>query len=310
MGDLWPSIPDSCASCVEQSCCAEAKACGDNAECLAYRQCVAACATNDDACFTKCATDHSAGKTPSSTFSTCREAKCSISCDNLACVGKVTWNTPSDASYPLKVTFYELQSGSSLKDLTVKVCATSDTTCSSPLSQGTTDAQGLVSLTVPSAVEGLGAYFEVTGTDIMPTLAHLNFTDNVKSFKAGAFVSPVMSKSTASLLAGVISVTLDSTRGNILFQTKDCSDYAFASASVSVDIADAQSTTTYIKGTMPSKTETVTDPTGRGAVLNVPAGTAVVTGSLEPAKSTFSKFTVLTRAGYMTTMNVVPTPGL
>jgi hypothetical protein len=153
----------------------------------------------------------------------------------------------------------------------------------------------------------LGAYFETTGADVIPTLTFISFADNVTVFEAGVLYTTILSTSTANLLTGVMQVTLDPARGHVLFQVKDCSNYAFAGASVSVDQADAQSTTAYIKGSLPSTTEVVTDRSGRGAVMNVPAGDATVEGVIESG-TPFAAMPVIIREGYMTNLNVVPTP--
>lgn len=306
MGVQWPSITEDCTACVNQACCDEGLACGDDAECKALRDCYAACADSD--CYTTCTNAHPNGVAGSDAFASCRATGCPQACANLSCVGSVQWNTPSDATYDLTVSFYELQSGSYLPDLDVKACALDDAACAAPLATGTTDSSGKVMMTVPSATQGIGVYFEVTGASVTPTLAYLDFTDNVTSFKTGTFISPVLSASTTTLLASLMQVTLDPARGHVLFQVRDCTHNPFATGSVEVEQADAQSTTAYMKGSMPSTTATGTDPGGQGAVLNVPAGNATVLGYLEQGGTPFSEFSVVVRAGYMTTMNVVPTP--
>ncbi len=307
LGPQTPNVDETCSTCVDDSCCTEAKACGDDLECLAFRTCLEGCAGAVE-CADQCYVDHADGEDLSVAFSTCRNTNCGTACASLACVGNVTWDEPSADSYELTLIAYELQSGSYIEGLAVRACATDDATCATPLEEAVTDAQGAVTLTVPSAVEGLGAYFEITGATVTPTLAYLNFTDNVTSFEQGTFYTPVMSTGTTSLLTGVMQVTLDPDRGHVLFQARDCGNYSLPGVSVAVDVADAESTTAYINGSMPSTTATVTDPSGRGAVVNLPPGAASVTGSIEPAGTAYSAFDVLVRAGFMTTVNVVPTP--
>jgi len=307
LGPQTPSIDEACTTCVDESCCTEAKACGDDAECKAFRVCLEGCAGAVE-CADQCYVDHAEGEDPSVVFSTCRNTKCGTVCASLACVGTVTWDEPSEDTYDLTLIAYELQSGSYLEGLTVRACAVDDAACAAPLGEASTDAQGAVTLTVPSAVEGLGAYFEITGATVTPTLAYLNFTDNITGFEQGTFYTPVMSTGTTDLLTGVMQVTLDPGRGHVLFQARDCGNYSLPGVSVAVDVADAESTTAYINGSLPSTTATVTDPSGRGAVVNVPPGAATVTGAIEPTGTVYSAFDVLVRAGFMTTVNVVPTP--
>src|SRR6185295_10763286 len=68
----------ACDACVGRSCCAEALACSNNADCLALVQCIFVCQANDPVCVTDCQNQH-----PNATFDYRNLAQCT----NTSCGG-------------------------------------------------------------------------------------------------------------------------------------------------------------------------------------------------------------------------------
>jgi hypothetical protein len=164
-------------------------------------------------------------------------------------------------------------------------------------------------VTAPTASSGLDAYLQVTGTGIETTLDFLAFPSPAAVFGASSPVitADILSTTTFAELTAVAGVTPDPTRGALAFIADDCAGNSAAGVSVAVSTADASSTTVYIVSGAPSMTATATDPTGVGAVVNVPVGSATMSGKTSTGTATGSQ-PLLFRAGAVTSTNLVPTP--
>lgn len=296
----------ACKTCVDTSCCTEGAACGSDPECVTYRQCAAACA--DATCSNACYDAHpDAGKT-SDPFATCRRTRCSQPCAALSCVGAVTWPAPATATLDMTFVLQSYKDGAPIAGATVRACAKTDATCASPLATGTTDATGTVQLAMPTSPAGFAAYLEATATGYTKTLTFVQFADNAKTLAAKKLYLTSFDEGTFAGFGALAGATLDPTRGHVAFGAFDCNGNRVAGVSVATSTADAQSVTTYVVGSGPSDTAKETDPSGAGGVFNVPVGAATLTGTLQPSKTTLGKSDVLLRAGWVTTVNVTPSP--
>jgi hypothetical protein len=306
LGSQSPQVSAACVTCVDAQCCTQATTCAADAACLALRTCDAACANST--CTAACATAHTAGQTDSSAFATCRQTSCNAPCQSFACIGSVSWPTPVSPTYTFKLSLSDFQTGSAVTGATVKVCATTDAACASPSAMYTVDSTGSAMVTAPSAPGGLAGYIEISGTGIEPTLDFFAFPDPAAVFGSATGINAyILSTSTFAQLTGAAGITPDPTRGTLAFIADDCAGNSAAGVSVTASTSDASSTTTYVVGGIPSTTATATDPSGVGAIVNVPAGAATMSGKTSAGTKTGSQ-AILFRAGAVTSTNVVPTP--
>ncbi len=74
-----------CASCVNESCCDESRACAADSACAAYGSCLGTC-DGDPACWSKCMVDHPNDTADVSALSACMASKCETEC-KLTCGG-------------------------------------------------------------------------------------------------------------------------------------------------------------------------------------------------------------------------------
>jgi hypothetical protein len=238
----------------------------------------------------------------------CRRTTRGAQCANFACVGNLTPVAPTKENYTFTVKPKDFQSGKALPNVKINVCAMDDLECATPLTTATTDASGAAQLTAKAGVNGIEGYFEFTGGGIVPTNAFFKTVNLTKEFDGGEIVPLLVSTSTFGLLTSVIGVTIDPERGSVIFSAQDCSRLGTAGISVAVPSADAKSTLTYIKGSLPSKTETQTDPSGAGAVLNLPLGPFEITGTIVHDGTVIGKHSGFVRKGYLSSVNVEPMP--
>ena len=309
LGSLGVKGSAACTACVNTHCCAEATACGSDAKCSTYRACVAACA--DSTCTAAC-TSAAGDLTKTNAVASCRAQQCDPDCNDVSCLGSVSWPAPaSGAKYTVTWTFVDFDSGSPLVGLTVKVCPRTDPTCATPSATTTSDAKGTATLTANATADGWDSYVDISGTDIVPTLAYQWFNAPSVVYGTGKTSAVIFSKATFSGLVGVAGATLDPTRGGIVFQALECNNYGLATLQVTCDLADAKTATSYVVGTgsaLPSTTATSTDFHGEAALLNVQPGNAKLTATFGAAKKPYGKYDVPVRAGYVTSLQIVPSP--
>lgn len=294
----------ACLSCIATSCCTEGMACGSDSNCASLRSCQAACTT--DVCASNCNVTYATGRSKSDTFNTCRQTKCNPSCNDLSCAGSVTWKTPPQSSYSMRFVLLNFSTRQVIANATVKVCPAGDATCASPLRMGTTDATGSVMLTVPVTASGLDGFLEVTEASLVPTMYFMSRTNNQRVWDSGALSVYGVPKTLFNTLIGAVGVTADAARGHLGFLTEDCGGNLVAGVSVTASTSDAQSTTAYSIGGVPSKTATATDASSFGFIANLPVGAAVITS--KSGMTRLGTQNVLFRAGTLTTINTAPTP--
>lgn len=70
----------ACATCADEHCCDEGEACASNGECVALRECIAECPTDDAECSAACSEGHPGGSADNSVLAACRMRWCSQSC--------------------------------------------------------------------------------------------------------------------------------------------------------------------------------------------------------------------------------------
>lgn len=153
------------------------------------------------------------------------------------------------------------------------------TRCESPLQEGVTDDEGAVTLTVPSAPEGLAAFITATKTGYLPSDFWFITSDPSTRLARGTMTWQIVSENTASLLSTIVQAPLDPTRGSVSFVAADCALGALPGITVTADTADEDTTTMYMTGALPSTAITATAESGAGALLNLTPGMATIMSS-------------------------------
>lgn len=309
LGALGATGSGGCTAAMNTNCCAQATACAADPACTYYRDCLAAC--TDSACPAVCAST-SGVPTTSQALDTCRATTCNPDCNDVACLGMVTWPAPaSGMAYTIKWTFYDVETGNLLPGLTVKLCPRADATCASPSTTQTTDGTGSATFTANATADGWDSYLDISGAGIVETLEYQWLPNLAAAYAIGHMGAAIQSATTFSALQGQAGATADPTRGTILFEDFDCNSYGLASVQVSADLADSSTVTSYIVGSplaTPSKTATSTDFHGQGGLFGVKPGITTLTATVGTSKLKYGTYQVPVRAGCITNLSIAPTP--
>lgn len=143
-----------CVACVERECRGEARDCEQAAECAEQAICRSDC--RDPNCGRKCDVPYPTGAQPIQALIDCTETRCTEDCrvgQDWDCVGGYTWG-PFDGE-PVVLTL-ELVCGwgfaPAAEGMLARVCEWDDETCTNPVHESYTNADGVVALTFPTNV--------------------------------------------------------------------------------------------------------------------------------------------------------------
>jgi hypothetical protein len=198
--------------------------------------------------------------------------------------------------------------GDALAGLTVKACGRDDLTCATPHSMGTTNAMGAATLMAPVGANGFNGYIELSGgaapNEVLPTRMFPN-----PALAAGmqTVSARLILRSTFALLGGVLMAQLNDTNGLITTGAGDCNRMPAAGVLFSAMPMAGRQFYTGASG-IPSLTETQTTAAGSGGFANVPPGTYTLTATRASNMARIGAVTVSVRGGYVTSVNVGPSP--
>jgi hypothetical protein len=219
------------------------------------------------------------------------------------CLGNVEYPLPTSPSVTLNLTAVVITNGGPIADVAVSACAAGDATCATPITSGTTDRMGAVSLTVPTGTVGFDGYFMGTGATI-PDSYVFRFPPVASDVDT---TLRLIDNGALSLLSTLFGIDSDPTRGHLGVAIQDCALEAAAAMTVSVDAADAETTTLYVKGDLPDASAQTTDESGVVSLFNVPPGTATVTATRVSTGEVIGSVVVTIVAGAVTYATLPPT---
>ena len=214
------------------------------------------------------------------------------------CIGKVE-PLASGEMNTLSSRLLDLITNQPATNITVKLCNKYDAPCEAPINTPVPDADGVVTVTIPSELE---AYLDVQGPDYYPTIA---FLDHVAQDKNE--VVYIIPTGIVEALAVTADVTLDESKGILLGRMTDCTLAPTAGASVSVFPTDKE-TRFYTINNTATPDASQTDSAGNSGFINVSPGTVTMTGTVGPMGKTFGTVSTLIRSGTITAQILRPTP--
>jgi hypothetical protein len=201
----------------------------------------------------------------------------------------------------VSVQLLDLFTQTAAQGVTLKLCNKYDTPCATPLSIPTQDAQGFVTVTLPSDLE---AYLDVQGGDYVPSIV---FLDHVNAAKNTDIL--LVPQTAAVGLANTAKVTLDPTKAILLVRTVDCTGARTDGVSTTLfPLGMATRFYTINQTVTPNATET--DSGGNAGFVNVDPGPPAITATIGPSGKEIGKISTLVRAGYLTFQLLGPTPTL
>jgi hypothetical protein len=318
----------SCESCLATSCCSQGATCAANTACAQLNLCVSNC-FEAVSCPAACDTEFADGSADYATWYGCTGQQCASACQpgtNWSCLtGSNLWpQPPAEAKITFSVTFVDFSTEEPFVGSAVKACDKLDYSCSSPIDRSTTDATGLVTLSVPPGLAGFDGYLDVTGGELAGTAS-----DAGSDAGAGAPVFPaiwypvpyvvadgwrgrtvLVAQDEFAQLAMATGTSPDATRGQVALNAADCLFTPAAGVSFSLDSADSQTVSYYLIGGVPVTSAKATDGSGIGAFLNVPtsapARLVVASAFSTAAGKSMGSLTFVVRPGTFTTSSLFP----
>jgi hypothetical protein len=292
LADAWHDASDECKACIDTECCGEAQACADNPDCKSLWECRSKCDGLVSSCVDACNAALPALPPENGALITCR-GRCN-SCLDLTSCRRAAPPTPPEPSYALEITCLSYTSTQLVfAGITVKVCAHADHECATPVSQGVTDANGVVTLDVPSDPWFTDAYLEFTGSNVQPTRNYLKSALGREIFARRTMTQRLLDTATTGL-ANVVAVS--------------CGGNGLAGMTIASSSADAATITGYVDGVAPSPTAKLTDPSGLGGFADHPPGPTTFTVRNAATGDTIGTADAYVRAGFLNGVAVPPSP--
>ncbi|MDB4977758.1 MAG: hypothetical protein JWN48_6099 [Myxococcaceae bacterium] len=310
-----PLVDQGCVTCAEANCAEADTACHGDQTCLDYTKCVGA--APNPAGQSACRAKYSAwvrdpkyvrDRDQNGPYGQCVfRYKCQVACSgnaDLSCLGGFTWSTTPDPSVPLHLFVVDASDQTKVQaNVKVRVCAANDVKCDSPTAQGTTDANGLVELALPTTYVGaFTGYLEVIGAGLYPTL--LKFSWNIG--QETTYLVGIVNESLFKLSISGLQTPQDDTRGMLQLRMLGCAGIGTKGVSFSASLMDTKSSTWYIDGVIPKFDALSTNEVGSGGIINVPAGTTDVTATRASDGMLVAKTAAPVRASFMTVVVFEP----
>jgi hypothetical protein len=224
-------------------------------------------------------------------------------------VGKVSWPDPPQDTYSYTYHAIELLTDAYLPGVGIKICSAADATCATPVAEGTTDASGAVTLTIPAGPQGLDGFVEFVKGDLVPQVGFYSYVDNVAKYGGNAGLDYyVLPKATLAALEGGFGLSLAPGRGLIMATFLDCDDQRTAGVTISCPAADDKTTVLYTQGGVPTPGMSATSVDGHASLYNVPAGWTELHAVHAQTGTLMGVLPVLVREGYTTGVVIGPTP--
>jgi hypothetical protein len=219
-----------------------------------------------------------------------------------SCLGKVVWPSASSGSVTAVVNFADIITSKPVSGLTAQLCRKLDTTCSSPLLTNlVTDSSGKMTFSIESGFDG---YLASTSGGIMPFLYY--FYPPLTSNREVPNV-PILQESALAMFATLAGGNINPDRGHVMARAYNCVPQTAEGVHFSSAESDSATSAFYMIKGYPTTKASETDSSGNGGLINLPPGTATLTGKLDNGE-TMGTIGVMTVAGRMTFTSLVPAP--
>lgn len=226
------------------------------------------------------------------------------------CLGNVVIPPPAKPKVKATIPFVELVQKTPITDIKVRLCARLDVSCNNPIGPlQTPGSDGKVSFDVDANFDGFAEVLpdkDDAGTPhYVPSLVFFNPTPtDDREYHQILLLSP----STLTTVAAAAGSSVDPKLGAIFYAARDCSDGSGEGVSVSIDRTESSTQGFYLIKGLPSLAASATDSSGYGGIVNTPISFVKVSATLFSTKKPIGSTTVLSRAGTITYVYLVPSP--
>lgn len=320
---IAPSPPDAaaaCTACIGDHACMPAETCAKDLGCTSVSYCQLGCTTLD--CHDACLDAYDGGAFVG--FGAALLVGCQKACElgqNWVCLGSVAPGGPKVGPADVTMRLTDYSSRQPVPGLQVSACGAAQDNCGALVSSGTTDAQGRVTLTLPtiSGVQlGFHGYFEVVPPQVdagtgdagasLSTLRMLYFPSSPLSVSHAHFDALTFTPAGLTNLAAYPKVQLVPGRGHLALQALDCLQEPASHVVFDVVGGDMQSKLVYVAGAVLDPLATETDISGTAAMFDVPPGPVTVEAKLSSSGTVTSRVSVFVDADALTNVALGPTP--
>jgi len=305
-------VDDDCKACANRKCAKAEEACRADPSCLALTECAAQGVNPDQ--LSACRSEHAdwcaddvVGRGLAGPFYTCVfRDKCAAECNtqsDWSCIDEpsYSWETTPETSVTARIRFYEALQGTPAAGLTVKVYRRFDDDLDQPAATHVTDADGLVTLTLPTPLRSFLGYLEIAGDGWYPTLIQLGYPIARESVIA----MPIVTRQSVNGSVLASGVQQQASRGQLQIRMFGCAGVLMRDVSFESDLEDdGVSATWYFDGQTADTMITKTTTYGNGGIINVREGTTTVTGKL--GDRIVARTSAPVRAGFLTIVLLAP----
>ena len=254
--------------------------------------------------------------------------------DPFAC-GKVP-PLDDDPSQPVVMTLQnlDLSAGAPATAIDVRLCAVTDALCANPrtaltatdagapdanatgsgIDAGAEGGTGWVSpakdgVIIATAEVGFEGFFEIRSNTYFPTV---RFTSpplrNGETYNLDEIMLRGLEIQFFAMQATGGKKSYNPAKGLVFTLARDCNQVPLQNVSFSATSVDSEQFEFYVINTTPSVDDTKTDQTGRGGFVNVPPGLTTFTAYYADTGVKIGSTRALVRAGYNTTLSILPSP--
>jgi hypothetical protein len=231
----------------------------------------------------------------------CVDSMCKAPVDETwACLDGASTSEPATGSVRVSITLVDLLSQKPLSGVVLSLCAKLDGTCMFPiLPQYQSNSAGQLDVEMPAGFDG---YFQADGAGIYPTLI---FPPSTRKQRAPSSIPLVPASFYPTMVRGSGTTVADD-RSVVLTTALDCVGRPAAGLLLSSPQADSQTISYVLAGGMPSRTTSVTDESGGGGFVNVPAGGVLINSTLAASNRPVGTAGVQTRPGHVSMVLIMP----
>jgi hypothetical protein len=273
--------------------------------CFGFGAANSGCSVYIDADRVQCKTDADcADRGTAFAGSVCRNSLCQPLVDETwACLDAPVTREPPSTTVHVNMTVVDLLSQKPVSGLTITLCAKLDANCSWQLGQFQSNDSGQLDVAMPAGFDG---YFQAEGAGIYPTLI---FPPSTAKQRPASTLPVVSASFFPTMFRGIGVSSIGDDRSVILTTALDCLGRPASGMRLQSEETDDNTVPYVIQGGLPNKAAAVTDETGSGGFVNIKAGSAVITSTIDVSNRLAGTVAVQTRTGYLTMVLVTPTGG-
>jgi hypothetical protein len=197
------------------------------------------------------------------------------------------------------MTFVHMLTQMPLEGIALSLCAKLDNTCMLPIVAYQSNSAGQIEIELPVGFDG---YFQAKGGGIYPTLIFLPST----RMQHLPSTFPLFPEAFYPTLVQSLGTTVAEVRSMVLVTALDCLGRPAAGISLGSPAADSETTGFVMVGGLLSRTSSLTDVSGGGGFVNLPAGPVLIHATIAASNRLVGTLGAQARPGYLSMVTLMP----